>query len=104
MLVGAASGFIAGPLVGLAVGTLVLVVVRSPHRRMILSLGAAASLAVAGGYTTLKQAVLGYPSVFEWPTFFSEMHVAGWFAILFITADVVVELVRRGRPRPGGGP
>ncbi len=104
VLVGAASGFIAGPLVGLAVGTLVLVVVRAPHRRMILSLGAAASLAVAGGYTTLKQAVLGYPSVFEWPTFFSEMHVAGWFAILFITADVVVELVRRGRPRPGGGP
>ncbi len=103
-VVGTGSGLVAGPLVGLALGTLVLVVALRPRRRLILSMGAVASLAVAGLYTTAKQAVLGYPSVFEWPTFFSEMHVAGWFAILFIAADVVVELVRRGRPRPGGSP
>ncbi len=101
---GLVSGFVAGPLVGLAIGLLVLAVALRPHRRLVLSLGAAAALAVAGLYTTAKQAVLGYPSVFEWPTFFSEMHVAGWFAILFIAGDVVVEMVRRGRPRPGGEP
>jgi len=100
-VVGTGSGLVAGPLVGLALGTLVLVVALRPRRRLILSMGAVASLAVTGLYTTAKQAVLGYPSVFEWPTFFSEMHVAGWFAILFIAADVVVELVRRGRPAPG---
>lgn len=99
---GLVGGFIAGPLVGLAVGAAVVVVAFRPHRRLVLSLGAATALAVAGLYTTAKQAVLGYPSVFEWPTFFSEMHVAGWFAILLVTADVVVELVRHGRPPPGG--
>jgi len=87
------------PWVGLVAGAATLAVLFRPRLRWLLAVGAPAALAVAGGYVFIQQWRYMYPAVFEWPTFFDGVHVVGWLAVVLLTADAVVEVVR-SKPRP----
>ena len=89
-----ASGLIVNPLVGLLAGAATLGVLLRPRLRWLLTVGAPAALAIAGGYVFIEQWRHMYPSVFEWPTFFGAVHVVGWMAVILLAADAVVEVVR----------
>jgi hypothetical protein len=97
------AGFVAAvlikPLPGLLVGLLVLAALVRPRWRVALAIGAPAALAAAGLYVVVQQTRHGYPSVFEWPTFFDRVHMLGWFAVAFLAADALVEVVRTRRNR-----
>jgi arabinofuranan 3-O-arabinosyltransferase len=100
-----AAGLVAGvlikPLPGLVVGLLVLAALVRPRWRVALAIGAPAALALAGLYVVVQQTRHNYPPVFEWPTFFDRVHMLGWFAVAFLAADALVEVVRTRRSRNG---
>jgi arabinofuranan 3-O-arabinosyltransferase len=94
-----AAGLLAAPWAGLVVGAATFVALRRPRWRALLSLGAPAALIAAGAFVTIQQARHGYPPVFEWPTYFDDVHVIGWLAVLLLGADAVCD-VARGRRQP----
>jgi hypothetical protein len=102
-----AAGLVAGvlikPLAGLLVGVLVLAALVRPRWRVALAIGAPVALGLAGLYVLVEQTVNKYPPVFEWPTFFDRVHVLGWFAVVLLAADALVETVRTRR-HPGVEP
>ena len=38
-----------------------------------------------------------YPAVFEWPTFFDDVHTLAWLAVVLLAADALVEFLRARR-------
>jgi hypothetical protein len=89
-----AAGLIVNPLVGLIAGAATLGVLLRPRLRWLLTVGAPAALAVAGGYVFIQQWRHLYPSVFTWPTFFDAVHVVGWMAVILLSVDALVEVLR----------
>ena len=89
-----AAGLIVNPLVGVIAGAATLGVLLRPRLRWLLTVGAPGALAVAGGYVFIQQWRHMYPSVFTWPTFFDAVHVVGWMAVILLSVDAVVEVVR----------
>jgi hypothetical protein len=96
--VGLAAGLLVTPWIGLVVGGATLAALWRPPLRWLLSVGAPAALAAAGGYVVIQQARHHYPPVFEWPTFFDAVHVVALLAVVLLAADAVVDFVR-ARPR-----
>jgi hypothetical protein len=94
------AGLIVNPLVGTVAGALTAVVLVRPRLRWLLVVGTPAALAVAGAYVVIQQSRFSYPSIFTWPTFFDSVHVVGWLAVIFLSVDATVELVR-ARKRAG---
>ena len=88
------AGLIVNPLVGIIAGALTVGVLVRPQLRWLLTVGAPAALAVAGGYVFIEQWRFKYPTIFTWPTFFDNVHVIGWLAVIFLSVDATVEFVR----------
>jgi hypothetical protein len=76
----------------------VLLALVRPRARVLLSVGAAALVALAGLYTAVQQFRYDYLPQFEWPTRFHRAHVIAWAAVCLLAADALVELVRRRFP------
>ena len=96
--VGIAAGLLVTPWLGLVVAGATLAVLLRPPLRWLLTVGAPAALAVAGGYVVIEQARHRYPAIFEWPTFFDAVHAVALLAVLLLAVDAVVEFVRSRRP------
>jgi arabinofuranan 3-O-arabinosyltransferase len=92
-----AAGLLATPWVGVAVGAATFVALLRPRGRALLSIGAPIALVAAGAFVTIQQARHGYPPVFEWPTYFDDVHVIGWLAVLLLGADALCDVVRSRR-------
>ncbi|HEV2310108.1 MAG TPA: discoidin domain-containing protein, partial [Acidimicrobiia bacterium] len=88
------AGLIVNPLVGVVAGALTVAVLLRPRLRWLLVVGTPAALAVAGAYVVIQQSRFNYPSIFTWPTFFDQVHVVGWLAVIFLSVDATVEFVR----------
>jgi arabinofuranan 3-O-arabinosyltransferase len=100
-----AAGLLVTPWVGLVAGAAVFVVLVRPRRRWLLAVGAPAALAVAGGYVLIQQWRHMYPPVFQWPTYFDDVHTVAWLAVVLLSADALVELLRsRRRAAQAGDP
>jgi hypothetical protein len=82
---------------GLIVGIATFVVLRRPTARVWLGLAAVGCLAGAGAYITIMQLVDPTRSTGGWPTGFGVATGLAWGAVLFLAADVAVELVFRLR-------
>jgi len=104
----AGSGLLAAvlikPLAGLLVGLLVLAALIRPRWRVLLAVGAPVALGLAGLYVLVEQALNTYPPVFEWASCFDRVDVLGWFAVVFLAADALVEVVRTRRRRNADSP
>lgn len=94
-IVGAA---IVSPLTGILLGLITGYAVISTRARTALRLMPVVILALIGVYVALGQLRHNYAPVFEWSSFFSRARVPAWFAILAISAEVVVSIVRERTP------
>jgi hypothetical protein len=95
---GLGAALVAGVPIGAIVAAAVLVVLTRPRLHAVLGFGSALLLALAGLYTAVQQFRYDYLPQFEWPTRFHRAHLVAWLAVCLLVADVVVDLVRRGRP------
>ena len=84
---GAIIGYWAGPIVGLAT----LLCMRFRRARPILTIGAPACLAIAGLYYVTFVALRNTFLRFGWPSWFTRVAPLGWFAVLFLALDVIVD-------------
>jgi hypothetical protein len=90
------SGAIVRPWVGLLVGAAVLLVLLRPRWRGVLSLFPFVALGLCGLYVAVVQFRSHYPVGLEWPGAFWRVRTLGWLAIVFLAADVLVGVARRG--------
>lgn len=86
-----------GPFAALAVGPIVLAVLRWRRARALTVLGPAAALATSGLFTIGSQIRHGLPSGFEWPSYFAEVHSVAYAGVALLAVDVVVERLWTGR-------
>jgi hypothetical protein len=91
------AALVAGLPTGVIVAAAVLLATRRPPARVLLGLGAAAALGVAGLYTAVQQLRYDYLAQFEWPTRFDRAHGIAWLAVCLLAAGALVEIVRRAR-------
>ncbi len=77
-----------------------LIIVR-PRLRPIAMMVPAALLAVCALYIVVEQYRFRYPPVLEWPTLFPHAGTLAWIAVILLTADALVEILRS---RPARGP
>jgi len=98
--VGAVVAFFSSLLAGVVIGALLVGSFRSSRLALVLRFGAPASLAACGVYIAAQQFRFDYPPLFEWPTFFDNVHVLGWCAAGFLLADAVLEALRDREPEP----
>ena len=75
------------PWVGLGVGALTLLAVRAPRWRLVLRLVPAALMVGVAFYVSVTQFFVRYPPRFEWVTFYDEVRVPTWIAVLLVAAD-----------------
>lgn len=105
LLAAVMAGALVRPWAGLLVGAVVAVVLVRPKLRWALALFPAYALMLCGVFVMAKQVHGNWPPVFEWPTRFWQVRTLGWLAIVFLAADALVELLRRGRdPDPDPDP
>jgi hypothetical protein len=96
IVAGAVSAAIVRPWVGLLVAAAVLLVLLRPRWRAVLSLFPFVALGLCGLYVAVVQFRSRYPVGLEWPGAFWRARTLGWLAIVFLAADVLVGLARRG--------
>ncbi len=96
LFAGFAASAIVRPWCGLLVGPLVLLVLLRPRWRAVLSLFPFLALGLCGLYVAVVQFRSHYPVGLEWPGGFWRARTLGWLAIVFLAADVIVGLARRG--------
>ena len=99
---GVVAGLVVSPLVG--VGTLAAVALslrRGRYSRAVITGGAVAAVGLTAAFVLARQVFHGGPPAdFTWVTYFEPAHVLAWIALVFLAADVVIELVlRRSPPR-----
>jgi arabinofuranan 3-O-arabinosyltransferase len=99
--VGVIAAVFIEPLAGVLLAVVALWALLSSRARSLLTVGSVTLVAATGLYFVAEQYRYRYPAEFEWPTFFPIANTLVWIAIALLLADIVVELVRRGRP---GGP
>jgi arabinofuranan 3-O-arabinosyltransferase len=84
---GAIVGYWAAPIVGIAT----LLCMRFRRARPILTLGAPAALALAGLYYLTFLLMRHTYLRFGWPSWFTRVAPLGWFAVIFLALDVIVD-------------
>lgn len=84
---GAIVGYWAAPIFGLAT----LLCMRFRRARPILTLGAPTCLAIAGLYYVAFVAMRNTFLRFGWPSWFARIVPLGWFAVIFLALDVIVD-------------
>jgi hypothetical protein len=104
LFAGFAASAIVRPWCGLVVGPLVLLVLLRPRWRFVLSLFPFLALGLCGLYVAVVQFRSHYPVGLEWPGAFWRARTLGWLAIVFLAADVIVGLARRGESQPDPDP
>ncbi len=93
-IVMAAFGAVAvRPVLGVALGILVVAAMVRPRIRAAMMLVPAVFLTAAAGYIAIRQARRHLPPIFEWPTFFFRARTIAWVAIVVLAADAVIEIV-----------
>jgi hypothetical protein len=97
LLAGAVAGLVLAPWAGALTALLLLGMQWRPRLRVVLVLGPALLLTLAGAYLMYLQRHFQFPPLFEWPTLFPYARPLGWLAVVFLAADVVAE--RFGGPR-----
>ena len=97
---GLAASAIVRPWCGLLVAPAVLLVLLRPRWRAVLSLFPFLALGLIGLYVAFVQFRSHYPVGLEWPGGFWRARTLGWLAIIFLAADVLVGLARRGENQP----
>jgi arabinofuranan 3-O-arabinosyltransferase len=95
--VGLLGFVVAGPAVGLVVGTAAGVGARHETFRRWLLLASPAALGVAALYVLYIQVRHAPLPGFEWPIEMDRVHPFGWLAILLVVADVIVDRVWQAR-------
>jgi len=109
---GLLGALVVTPWVGVLAAAVTFVVLVRPKLRGPAMLVPAALLGLCGLYIALQQYRYRYPAVFEWPTVFPRARTLAWIAVIILTADAIVEIVRsrpgrdpetKRRPGPGGG-
>jgi hypothetical protein len=97
--VAALGSLLAGPTVGLGAGLVTLVAARWPRSRVLLAIGPAVALGLAGTYVVWRQTRVHVPPTFEWPLGFTRAHLLGWTAVILLAAAAILELLGRRRDR-----
>ncbi|MDP9333126.1 MAG: alpha-(1-_3)-arabinofuranosyltransferase [Actinomycetota bacterium] len=109
---GLLGALVVTPWVGALAAAVTFVVLARPRLRPLTMLAPAALLGLCGLYIAVQQYRYRYPAVFEWPTVFPRARTLAWIAVILLTADGIVEILRSrpGRepdgktgPGPGGG-
>jgi hypothetical protein len=95
--VGLLGFVVAGPAVGLVVGTAAGVGARHEAFRRWLLLASPAALGIAALYVLYIQVRHAPLPGFEWPIEMDRVHPFGWLAILLVVADVIVDRVWQAR-------
>lgn len=95
-----AGSVIVAPRIGVVFAIVVLLVLRRPRLRVLLSLAPVVFLAGCAAYIVAKQFHTEVPPTFEWPTFFWQVRTLGWMSILFLAGDALVDIARRPRNHP----
>ncbi len=101
---GVLAALVVAPWVGVLIAAVVFVIVTRPRLRDPVLAVPAVLLALCGAYIVVEQYRYRYPPVFEWPTVFPHARTLAWVAVMLLTADAVVDIVRGRRsqtPRPG---
>lgn len=94
-----ASAVVVAPVAGLIVGAILAAVVGRPRRRILLSGGATALLALSAAYVVQLQFRYRFPTKIEWPEHFDRVALVPWVATALLMADAVVEHLRFRRTR-----
>ncbi len=101
---GVLAGAIVSPPIGLLTFVLVVLALRFPRARVVLSLAPPILLGLAAVYIAAKQQRYQLPPVFEWPTLFPRAETPAWLAVILFSADAWVEVVRSPRRPMGSAP
>lgn len=101
LIVGLLGALVVTPWVGALAAVVVFVTVVRPRLRPLAMLVPGAFLAVSALYIVVEQYRYRYPPVFEWPTVFPHARTLAWIAVILLTADGIVEILRS---RPVTGP
>lgn len=88
---------LAGPLVGLVVGTITGIGARHEKFRRWLMLASPCALGLAALYVLYIQVRHAPQASFDWPIELKEPHPLGWLAVLLLVADVVVGRIWQSR-------
>jgi hypothetical protein len=96
IVAGLVSAAVVRPWTGLLVAGVVLLVLLRPRWRAVLSLFPVVALGLCGLYIAYVQYRSRYPVGLEWPGAFWRARTLGWLSIIFLSADVLVGLARRG--------
>jgi hypothetical protein len=91
---GVAVGLLTHPFIGLATIPVAGASLRVRHGRFLGPL-AAGLLAIAGGFTALREARRHLPADFGWTDYFRPAHNLAWAALAALVVLVVVDAVRR---------
>ena len=97
LVVGVFAAIVVRPEIGIALGAVVVGVLRWPRGRRWFALLAPTFVLLAGLYVAVRQARHHLPAIFEWPTLFGRARTLGWLAVVVLAADVAVEIVTRRR-------
>ena len=98
---GLVGALVVTPWVGVLAAAVTFVVLVRPRLRPLALLVPGALLGLCGLYIAVEQYRYRYPSVFEWPTVFPRARTLAWIAVVLLTGDGIVEMLRS---RPGRQP
>ncbi len=94
LVTGLLAALVVAPWVGVLTALVVFGLVVRPRVRPWILTVPALLLALCAVYIVVEQARYRYPSVFEWPTVFPHSRTLAWIAVLLLTADAIVEILR----------
>ena len=87
----AIGGAVIGPMYGVILAALALLVLQVPRARPILTVGAPLLFAGCVGALMAIQIFRNYPSGFEWPSYFDVVQQPAWLAVSMLLLDAVVD-------------
>jgi arabinofuranan 3-O-arabinosyltransferase len=93
---GVLAGIVVHPLVGLATALAAAIALRIRHGRAV-GLLAPALLAVAGGFTAVRQVQRHLKADFGWTDYFRPAHNLAWGALVAVVVLVAVDALRRNK-------
>ena len=95
LIVTVAAGLVGGALIGWwatpIVGVVALLAMRFRKARPLLTLGAPLCLSAAAGYYLLYTFLRHPIADFGWPGYFTQLAPLGWFAVIFVVLDLIVD-------------